>query len=85
MRNQNPQSEPGWGSNEPSAGETIQSGVPYDVQWDVFRVESTSLQVSYSRDDGRTFATCRVAGACRPVHACTWTNPGPLTDTFGSG
>ena len=84
MRNQNPQSDPWLGFERPVPGENIQSGVPYILQFGVFRVELlTSLEVSSSLDDGRTFTTVPGCGGLPPTAtSCTWSNPGPLTDNL---
>jgi hypothetical protein len=62
-------------------GVAIQSGVPYRVEWAISDDTSfASLSLSYSLDDGRTFAPVPGCQNLQPsVRQCTWANPGPPT------
>jgi hypothetical protein len=65
--------------------EPVVRGVPYMVVWNVAdpsgTLQASSLSLSYSLDDGRTFAPvpgCQNLAAS--VRQCVWQNPGPATD-----
>lgn len=59
----------------------LQAGTPYTVTWSASEDTFTSLSLSYSRDDGRTFTTVPGCGSLPPsARQCTWSNPGPVTD-----
>jgi hypothetical protein len=66
----------------PAPGEDIQAGVPYTVRWTASRSELlTRFVLSYSVDDGRTFAVVPGCGNLAPAaRECVWSSPGPLTD-----
>ena len=70
------------GISDPTAGIDVQAGVPYTVRFGVSLPERlTSLTLSYSVDDGRTFATVPGCANLPPTALeCVWTNPGPPTD-----
>jgi hypothetical protein len=59
----------------------IQAGTPYTVTWFATDDAFTSLSLSYSSNDGRTFTTVPGCGSLPPTaRQCTWSNPGPVTE-----
>jgi hypothetical protein len=84
IRARNYQGDPYINFIQPSGGNQIVRGVPYMITWGNFDPGDVlqSFSVSYSIDNGRTFAP--IPG-CQDlpidVPQCLWTNPGPLTAT----
>lgn len=62
--------------------ENIQAGVPYTVRWTASETGPlTGFVLSYSVDDGRTFAVVPGCGSLAPAaRECVWSSPGPLTN-----
>ncbi len=83
IRARNYEGDPYFNFIRPRGGDAVVQGVPYTITWgDYAGDQLQSFSVSYSIDNGRTFAPipgCQDLPINMPQ--CLWTNPGPLTTT----